>query len=70
MPQHPGYHPRDLPGPHAGLRFSEAKTRVVRMSEGLSFPLRADAHGGFGERSRETDRKQSQHRAQGLLIQP
>jgi hypothetical protein len=32
-------------------------------------PLRGDAHGGFGERSGETDREQSQHRAPDLLIQ-
>src|SRR5215468_9967487 len=30
-------------------------------------PLRREAHGGFGERSGETDREQSRHRAPGLL---
>ena len=30
-------------------------------------PLRRDPHGGFGERSGETDREQSRHRAPGLL---
>jgi hypothetical protein len=29
--------------------------------------LRREAHGGFGERSGETDREQSRHRAPGLL---
>jgi hypothetical protein len=29
--------------------------------------LRRKAHGGFGERSGETDREQSRHRAPGLL---
>ena len=29
--------------------------------------MRREAHGGFGERSGETDREQSRHRAPGLL---
>nr|WP_245984641.1 transposase [Streptomyces tateyamensis] len=33
----------------------------------MESPLRREAHGGFGERSGETDREQSRHRAPGLL---
>jgi len=32
-------------------------------------PLRREAHGGFGERSGETGREQSQNRAPGLLCE-
>jgi hypothetical protein len=36
-------------------------------ADSVESPLRREAHGGFGERSGETDREQSQHRAPGLL---
>lgn len=36
-------------------------------AETVESPLRRETHGGFGERSGETDREQSRHRAPGLL---
>jgi len=36
-------------------------------AEAVESPLRREVHGGFGERSGETDREQSRHRAPGLL---
>ena len=36
-------------------------------AETVESPLRREAHGGFGERSGETGREQSRHRAPGLL---
>lgn len=40
---------------------------ISLTTETVESPLRREAHGGFGERSRETEQEQSRHRAPGLL---
>ncbi len=42
-------------------------TATHLTADTVESPLRRKAHGGFGERSGETDREQSRHRAPGLL---
>ena len=54
------YRGTKIPSPWAAATSLTAGT--------VESPLRREAHGGFGERSGETDREQSRHRAPGLLI--
>ena len=53
------YRGSQIPNPYGLQPRLTAKT--------VESPLRREAHGGFGERSGETDREQSRHRAPGLL---
>ena len=44
------------------------ESREPRLTaDAVESPLRRETHGGFGERSGETDREQSRHRAPDLL---